>query len=116
MFARALVALALAVFAAGASAQTYPAKPVRIINPFAPGGATDQLARLDGTEAHRALGPERSGREPPGRERRDRPRSGRESRRPTATRSLIATQTTHAANPALYAKLPYDADARLRSA
>ena len=78
MFARALVALALAVFAAGASAQTYPAKPVRIINPFAPGGATDQLARLMAQKLTELWGQSVVVENRPGRERRDRPRSGRE--------------------------------------
>jgi len=36
----------LLVIAATASAQTYPARTVRLIAPFAPGGATDVLARL----------------------------------------------------------------------
>lgn len=43
---RALAALALAACAALAHAQNYPAKPVRIIVPYPPGGTTDIIARI----------------------------------------------------------------------
>ena len=95
------------LLSAGAFAQSYPTKPVRIINPFAPGGATDQLARLMAQKltelwgqsvvvenrpgASGAIGLEAVAKAPP-----------------DGYTLAIATQTTHAANPALYSKLPYD--------
>jgi len=102
------MALLLPAISSFAAAQGFPAKPVRIVNPFAPGGATDILARHMGQKltelwgqpavvenragASGALGVEHVAKSAP-----------------DGYTLLIATQTTHAANPALYAKLPYDA-------
>ena len=44
------------VFAATAFAQTYPAKPITIVVPFAAGGPTDTLARLLGEHMRKTLG------------------------------------------------------------
>jgi tripartite-type tricarboxylate transporter receptor subunit TctC len=48
--------LALALAAAGASAQQYPTKPVSIVVPFAAGGPTDTVARVVGQAMEKSLG------------------------------------------------------------
>jgi tripartite-type tricarboxylate transporter receptor subunit TctC len=54
---RLFVILACALAAAGEGvAQTYPARPIRIIVPFPPGGLTDPLARLLGEQFRKSLG------------------------------------------------------------
>ncbi len=54
--AKALVAAAALATAFGASAQTYPTKPVRVIVSYAAGGATDNLARQTGQVLGEKLG------------------------------------------------------------
>jgi tripartite-type tricarboxylate transporter receptor subunit TctC len=49
-------AAALLALVASASAQTYPARQVSIIVPYAPGGATDTLARLIGQKLSESFG------------------------------------------------------------
>ncbi|MBK8063311.1 MAG: tripartite tricarboxylate transporter substrate binding protein [Betaproteobacteria bacterium] len=51
-----LSTLALAAFSGAAAAQAFPTKPMRIIVPFAPGGATDVLARTFGGEMQKHWG------------------------------------------------------------
>lgn len=48
--------LSLAAICADASAQTYPARPIRLVVGFAPGGAADYVARAIGEPLGRALG------------------------------------------------------------
>lgn len=53
---KAALALAVGLFAVGASAQDYPAQPIRIIVPYAAGGTTDITARTIADSASRLLG------------------------------------------------------------
>jgi len=52
----AAIALAIASLAGSAFGQGYPAKPIRLVVGFAPGGAADTVARALGEELGRALG------------------------------------------------------------
>ncbi|MES2563630.1 MAG: tripartite tricarboxylate transporter substrate binding protein [Pseudomonadota bacterium] len=88
-------------------AQTYPSKPVRMIVPFPPGGATDIVGRLIaqkltdswGTQvivdnragAGGTIGSDVAAKSPP-----------------DGYTILMGTSSTHAVAPSLYSKLPYD--------
>ena len=100
-------ALGLTIAAASATAQTYPAKPVRIIVPFVPGGPSDLLARLFGQKlaeasgqpfvienrggANGMVGAEIVAKSPP-----------------DGYTLVLATNGTHGMNSSLFAKVPYD--------
>ncbi len=53
---RALIAALVVVLPAAVRAQAYPAKPIRLIVPFSPGGTNDILARMVGTHLSQAWG------------------------------------------------------------
>ncbi len=103
---RALLAATVLALAASASAQTFPARPVRIIVPFPAGGPSDILTRMMGPKLTDLWGQQVVVDNRPG------------------AGTLIGTDLVakaapdgytlamvfigHAANPALYSKLPYD--------
>jgi tripartite-type tricarboxylate transporter receptor subunit TctC len=56
VFQRAALALASGLFAAAALAQPYPAKPIKLVVPYPPGGATDVIGRVMAQRLTTALG------------------------------------------------------------
>lgn len=105
--ARILLAGILAVLAGTVGAQpAYPGKPIRIITPYAPGGATSVMARLVGQQltdswGQQVLTENRGG---------GNTIIGTEAvaKSPPDGYTLLYTGTTHVVNASLYAKLPFD--------
>ncbi len=56
MKTRILAAVAMLAFSSIASAQSYPSKPIRLINPWTPGGPAELLTRIVGNKLHEQLG------------------------------------------------------------
>jgi tripartite-type tricarboxylate transporter receptor subunit TctC len=101
-------AVALIAFAQGTLAQTFPNKPIRLIAPFAVGGALDLIARGIGQKMSESMGQpvlveNRAG------------ASGAIGSEAVAKSApdgytlLLGATTTHGINPALNPKLQYDA-------
>jgi tripartite-type tricarboxylate transporter receptor subunit TctC len=99
--------LALCMVAAQAAAQGYPAKPVRLIVPYPPGGGNDTLGRLFAAKLGERMG------QPFVVE--NRPGAGAMIGTEAAAKSapdgytlLLSSIATHALSPNLYARVPYD--------
>lgn len=105
---RSLLLLVIGALApAQAHAQGYPAKPVRLIVPFTPGGISDLLARALGAKLTPVLGQQVLVENRPG--------AGTVIASEFVARSApdgytlyLQDITTHAINASLYRKLPYD--------
>ena len=97
----------LALVATAASAQTYPTKPIRLVVPFPPGGATDILARDVAQKLTEAWGQQVIVDNRPGAG----GNIGSElvaKAAPDGYTLEMGTVGTHAINASLYAKMPYD--------
>lgn len=89
-----------------ARAQAYPAKPVRVIVPFAPGGPTDVFARLIALGHSRALGQQFYVDNQPGAG--GNLGMGAGARAAPDGHALTVVSTSFVVNPSLYAKIPYN--------
>lgn len=110
MSSKIAAALAVALAAAlpgAASAQDYNAQPLRLVVPFGPGSATDQIARGLGQALTELYGIRVIVENKPG-------AGGSIGAQDVANAApdghtvLLSTNSTHAANPHLYANLSYD--------
>ncbi|NYE22160.1 Bug family tripartite tricarboxylate transporter substrate binding protein [Pigmentiphaga litoralis] len=102
-----LLTLALCSAASGASAQAYPDRPIRLIVPYAVGGTTDIIARVVGNKLGAVLGQPIVIENKPGAG--GNIGSAYAARQPADGYTLVmAVESSHAVNPNVYAKSPYD--------
>jgi tripartite-type tricarboxylate transporter receptor subunit TctC len=94
------------LWTAGASAQAYPAKPIRIVVGFTPGGTTDILARELGARMQESWGRSVVVDNRPGAG----GNIGAEvvAKAPADGYTLLLCSNSFAINPSLYSKMPYD--------
>ena len=102
-----IAALLCAVIGSGqSSAQTYPARPVRLIVPFGAGGPTDVIARLVAQKLSERWGQQVYTENLPG--------AGGNTgvatvaRAPADGYTILVVSTGFMVNPSMYAKVPYD--------
>jgi len=107
MLQRLAIAVMLVGFTTSAFAQAYPSKPIRLVVPFPAGGTTDILARAVAQRLTQTLGQPVVVDNRPG-------AAGNigsdvvAKSAPDGYTLLMGTVGTHAINPSLYAKMPYD--------
>jgi tripartite-type tricarboxylate transporter receptor subunit TctC len=107
LYRRAALALFVTTLSAGAFAQAWPSKPIRIVVPFPPGGGTDIIARETSQRVAKSTGWTFVIDNKPG--------AGGNlgvdavAKSPADGYTLVLGQTSNLAiNPTLYSKLPYD--------
>ena len=109
----AIAALVAACLCIPAQAQDYPARPVKIIVPFAVGGPADIYARYIGRAARRIARAVLRHREPSRRRRGRRAPTPRPKSAPDGY-TLLLMSNAHTVNETLIPNKPYSLTARLR--
>lgn len=104
----AVMALATCAFAGAACGQAYPAKPVKIVVPFAAGGAVDILTRVLADKMQPVLG-QQIVVEPVVGAGGNIGSAAVAKAAPDGYTLLMATTGTHTINPGLYKNMPFDA-------
>ena len=104
----ALVTLApmLAILAGPAGAETYPARPVRMIVPFAAAGPTDVIGRIIAQKLSEDLGQQFYVENVPGGG--GNTGTAQAAKSPADGYTILVVSTGFIINPSLYAKIPYD--------
>lgn len=103
-----IAALAAALLAGSALADTYPAKTVRIIVPFASGGPTDVVARLVAQKLSERLGQPFIIENQAGAG--GNIGMGNAARAAPDGYTILFVSSSYVVNPSLYSKVPYDPD------